>query len=205
MRIGVFGGSFDPVHFGHLILAEQCREQAALDEVWFIPAARPPHKLTAPVSPFEHRVAMLRLALEGQSGFRVDTLEGNRPGPSYTADTLDELNKLHPGNDWYYLLGSDSVPDLPTWHEPQRVIARAGLVVIERHGSIMPESAEVAKSLRIAPDDFRMQVIDAPLIDLASRDIRQRSAVGRSIRFMVPQLVEFYIQKQHLYSSSKQQ
>jgi nicotinate-nucleotide adenylyltransferase len=203
MRIGVYGGSFDPIHFGHLILAEQCREQAALDEVWFVPAARPPHKLEMPLSSFEHRVAILHLALDGHSGFRIDTLEAKRPGPSYTADTLDELHRSHPGNEWYYLLGSDSVPDLPKWHEPARIVARAALIVMERHGSPTPNSADVEKLIGVSRGQSRMQKIDVPLIDLASRDIRQRVAAGRSIRFMVPELVENYIREHRLYGSSK--
>ena len=203
MRIGVFGGSFDPVHFGHLILAEQCREQARLDEVWFIPAARPPHKLDAPPSSFDHRVAMLHLALDGQTGFRIDPLEADRPGPSYTADTLDELHRRHPGHEWLYLLGSDTVPDLPKWHEPARIVARASLLVMERHGSPTPHTNEVEKLIGVPSGQLKMQRIDVPSIDLASRDIRQRVATDRSIRFMVPDLVEDYIRKHSLYFSSK--
>src|SRR5580692_11114015 len=98
MRIGVFGGTFDPVHFGHLIMAEQCREQAALDQVWFVPSARPPHKVDQPLTPFAQRVEMLALALAGQPAFRVEEIEKDRPGPSYTADTLDDLSRFHPNN-----------------------------------------------------------------------------------------------------------
>ncbi len=203
MRIGVYGGSFDPLHYGHLILAEQSREQAGLDEVWFIPAARPPHKLDVPPSSFEHRVAMLQLALAGYPRFRIDALEAERAGPSYTADTLDELHRRHPRNEWFYLLGSDSVPDLPKWHEPARIVARASLVVMERNGSPTPGSTEVAKLIGVPATQLRMQTIDVPLIDLASRDIRQRIAAGHSIRFMVPESVENYIQQHGLYGSSK--
>lgn len=203
MRIGVYGGSFDPLHYGHLILAEQSREQTRLDEVWFIPAARPPHKLDAPPSSFDHRVAMLQLALTGNPGFRIDTLESKRSGPSYTADTLDELHRLHPGNEWFYLLGSDSVPDLPKWHEPARIVARASLVVMERQGFTTPGSAEVAKLIGVPVTQLRMQKIDVPLIELASRDIRKRVAANRSIRFMVPEAVENYIRQHQLYGSSK--
>lgn len=203
MRIGVFGGSFDPLHLGHLILAEQSREQAKLDEVWFIPAARPPHKLDAPPTSFEHRVAMLRLILDKHSDFRIDTLEADRAGPSYTADTLEELHRRHPGNYWHYLLGSDSVPDLPKWHEPARIVAVAGLVVMERLGFPTPTAAEVARMINVPPTSLRMQKINVPLIELASRDIRQRVATGGSIRFMVPEVIENYIHQHGLYRSSK--
>src|SRR6202007_3402109 len=96
MRIGVFGGTFDPVHYGHLILAEQCREQGRLDQVLFVPAARPPHNDREPITPFARRVEMLALAIAGQPAFRIDDLEKDRPGPSYTADTLDEIQHRHP-------------------------------------------------------------------------------------------------------------
>lgn len=201
MRIGVFGGSFDPVHFGHLILAEQCREQARLDEVWFIPAARPPHKYKHPPSAFAHRSHMLHLALNGHSGYRVDHLEAERSGPSYTADTLDELHRRHPDQEWYLLMGSDSLPDLPQWHEPQRIVARAGIVVMERPGWPVVTSEELEELLRLTPGtDLRLHKVDVPLIDLASRDIRRRTRHGRSIRFMVPDLVEGYIREQQLYT-----
>lgn len=203
MRIGVYGGSFDPVHFGHLILAEQCREQTQLDEVWFVPAARPPHKLDAPPSSFEHRAAMLRLALGSHPGFRVDTLESERPGPSFTADTLDELSARLPDAEWFYLLGSDSLPDLPTWHEPQRILARATLVVMKREGFPLLKPAEIARGIGIKVSQVRMQPVDVPIVELASRDIRKRVSAGLSIRFMVPNAVQEYIKLHQLYASSK--
>src|SRR5439155_12099678 len=121
MRIGVFGGTFDPVHLAHLIIAEQCREQAGLDQVWFIPAARPPHKQDRTVTPFSHRVEMLALAIAGNPAFRIDELEKERPGSSYTVDTLSELQRQHRGVDLWLILGSDCLPDLPHWREPARI------------------------------------------------------------------------------------
>src|SRR5438309_1338792 len=123
MRVGVFGGTFDPVHQGHLILAEQCREQARLDQVWFIPAARPPHKQDQPLTAFSHRVEMLALAIAGQPAFRIDDLERARPGPSYTADTLAELHQHHPDAELLLMLGADCLPDLSHWYEPERIVA----------------------------------------------------------------------------------
>ena len=110
-RIGIFGGTFDPVHLGHLIMAEQAREQAGLDQVWFVPAARPPHKLDRPLTAFHHRVEMLALAVAGHSAFRVNELEKDRSGPSYTVDTLEELHRRHPDTAMHLLLGSDNLPD----------------------------------------------------------------------------------------------
>src|SRR4051812_13973612 len=104
MRIGVFGGTFDPVHLGHLVLAEQAREQAGLDGVWFVPAARPPHKSDQGLSPFARRVEMIELAAAGNAAFRVDPLEKDRPGPSFTVDTLEELHRRHPEAEFYWLV-----------------------------------------------------------------------------------------------------
>src|SRR3712207_5576514 len=134
MRIGVFGGTFDPVHLGHLILAEQCREQAQLDQVWFIPAARPPHKQDRPLTPFAQRLEMLALALAGHPAFRADDLEKDRPGPSYTVDTLEEVRRRQPGQELELLIGSDCLPDLPRWREPVRILELAGLLVVARPG-----------------------------------------------------------------------
>src|SRR5262245_24928204 len=104
MRIGIFGGTFDPVHIGHLIIAEQAREQARLDQVWFVPSARPPHKIEMPISPFERRAEMLSLAVAGQNNFRVDLAEKDRPGPSFTADTLADLHAANPENEFFLIL-----------------------------------------------------------------------------------------------------
>src|SRR5262245_27176081 len=121
MRLGIFGGTFDPVHYGHLILAEQCREQARLDEVWFVPAPRPPHKTEESLARFEQRVEMLQLALAGQPAFRIDKLEKDRAGPSYTVDTLAELQHRHAHDELFLMIGSDTLKDLPGWREPRRV------------------------------------------------------------------------------------
>src|SRR5262249_45221679 len=112
MRIGVFGGTFDPVHLGHLIVAEQCREQARLDQVLFVPAPRPPHKQLQPLTSFEQRVEMLQLAIAGYSIFHLDELEKNRDGPSYTADTLEELQRRAPQSELFLIIGSDCLPDI---------------------------------------------------------------------------------------------
>src|SRR5262245_20387177 len=129
MRIGVFGGTFDPVHLGHLILAEQCRAQGRLDQVLFIPAPRPPHKQDQPLTPFAQRVEMLSLALAGQPAFRIDELERDRPGPSYTVQTLEELQRRHPDAELWLLIGADTLQDLPHWYEPARIASLAGLLV----------------------------------------------------------------------------
>jgi nicotinate-nucleotide adenylyltransferase len=199
-RTGIFGGTFDPIHFGHLVLAEQCREQAGLAEVRFVPAARPPHKLDRPLTRFENRVEMIELAIAGQPAFRVDELEKNRAGPSYTADTLEQLRCVHPDSEFWLLIGSDTLTDLPHWRDPARVLAQAGLLVAGRPGHPVPPVSEVRVLLSAVEGTLlRYQAIDSPLIDISSRDLRRRVAESRSIRFMVPRAVECYIRDKQLY------
>ena len=200
MRIGVFGGTFDPVHLGHLILAEQCREQARLDRVLFIPAARPPHKQDHEITPFDQRVEMLSLAIAGHPAFGIEELEKDRPGPSYTVDTLEELHRRHPPTEFFLLIGSDCLPDLPSWHDPERVVRSAGLLVVVRVGWPVVGSAELRQELGLGESsELRLQVVDVPLIEIASRDVRRRVGEGRSVRFLVPRAVECYISEKHLY------
>jgi nicotinate-nucleotide adenylyltransferase len=200
MRIGIFGGTFDPVHYGHLIVAEQAREQAGLDQLWFVPSARPPHKVDQPITPFDRRAEMLSLALAGQEDkFRVETIERDRPGLSYTADTLDLLNEQYPGTEWFLLLGADSVQDLPTWHEPLRIIDRATILVVGRHGYPDWTAEGLATKLGSEPARVRLHVINVPLIDIASRDLRRRATEGRSLLFQLPHAVRVYIREKKLY------
>jgi nicotinate-nucleotide adenylyltransferase len=188
MRVGVFGGSFDPVHLGHLILAEQCRDQAQLDRVLFVPAPRPPHKADTSAS-FDDRVAMLRLAVAGHSAFAVDTLEAERSGPSYTVETLHILHQREPKTLWFLIVGSDSVRDLGTWRQPDEIARLASLLIVARPGceAVMP------------PTYFNAITVNSPLIDIASTDLRQRIESGRSIRYLVPAAVEAYIRDRGLY------
>jgi nicotinate-nucleotide adenylyltransferase len=201
MRIGVFGGTFDPVHLGHLILAEQCREEARLDRVAFVPAARPPHKLHRPVTPFSHRVEMLNLAIAGHSAFIVDELEKERAGPSFTVDTLEEFHRRDRTAELVLLVGSDCLGDLPSWRDPVRIGQLAELLVMRRAGW----SVETLEKLRVDgqfPPDLRLLTLTgAPMIDLSSRDLRERAAKGRSLRFLVPRAVECYIQTHRLYEA----
>ncbi len=189
MRVGIFGGSFDPVHFGHLILAEQCLEQGKLDRVDFVPAPRPPHKTQGTYASFEQRVEMLTVALMGQSQFRVNTCEQNRPGLSYTVDTLRHLHASEPGNEWFLILGMDSVHDLETWRDPQGIAKLCTLMIVKRPGIQHDEP----------PVFFRSHYIDAPLIEISSTDLRRRVADQRSIRYLVPDSVRTFIQSEKLY------
>ncbi|HEX3150917.1 MAG TPA: nicotinate-nucleotide adenylyltransferase [Gemmataceae bacterium] len=203
MRVGIFGGTFDPVHYGHLVVAEQAREQAELDQVWFVPSARPPHKLDAPITAFDRRADMLTLALAGhEDKFRVESLEKDRPGPSFTADTLDVLHTAHRKNDWFLILGADSVRDLPTWHDPLRVVDRATIVAAGRPGYTNWSAADLAAALAIEAKRVRLMTVEIPLIEIASRDLRRRAADGRSLLFQVPHAVGVYINEKKLYRTA---
>jgi nicotinate-nucleotide adenylyltransferase len=197
MRVGIFGGTFDPVHLGHLILAEQARDHLQLDAVWFVPALRPPQKEGQPITRFEQRLEMLELAIAGHPAFRIDPREGSRPGPSYTADTLDELAAAHPEHEWFLLLGGDSLVDLPRWFAPQRIVQRATLGVMARPGTPLPQEIDLERTIGIRPN---VKIVPAPQIDIRSRDLRQRVQQGRSIRYLVPRAVEVFIQQRKLYS-----
>jgi nicotinate-nucleotide adenylyltransferase len=200
MRIGVFGGTFDPVHLGHLITAEQCREQVALDEVWFVPAFQPPHKQGQSVTPFDRRVEMLQLALMGQPAFRVSEIEKERGGLSFTVDTIEELHVRRPGDELFLVVGSDCLPDLSGWRDPIGIIKRAGLVVVARPHWPMWPAGRLRDELKLPADaELRMIEVRIPLVDLASRELRQKSAEGRSIRFLVTRAVEAYIADKKLY------
>lgn len=203
MRIGVFGGSFDPVHLGHLLLAECCREQCRLDQVWFLPAAVPPHKQGQSSAPAADRLAMLQLAIGGHEAFSICPLETDRGGVNYTVDSLASLAEMHPGQEWYFLMGADSLVDLPQWREPERICRLATIVVVERPGS-PPVSFDQLGKL-VGPDrlaKIQQSVVTIPQIDIRSRDLRQRVSQGQSIRYRTPRAVEKYIESHNLYRTS---
>ncbi len=199
MNIGIFGGTFDPPHLGHLILAERCREVANLDEVWFLPSYAPPHKQGQPITRFELRCDMVTLATTGQPAFRVEPIEKELPPPSYTARTLAELHARHPGYTFALIVGGDSVHDLPTWFEPAAVLKQAALVAVPRPGAVLPTAAELAAQVGVPADMVRLTAVECPQVDIASRDIRQRVGDGKSVRFLVPRAVEEFVRERKLY------
>jgi nicotinate-nucleotide adenylyltransferase len=199
MKVGIFGGTFDPVHVGHLILAERCREEAGLDQVWFLPSYAPPHKQGQPITRFELRCDMLALAITGQPAFRVEPIEKELPPPSYTARTLAELRDRHPEHTLALIVGGDSLHDLPTWYEPAKVMERAELVAAPRPGSALPSAADLAAAVGVPPERVRLTVVDCPRVDVSSRDVRRRVGEGKSVRFLVPRSVEEYVRERKLY------
>lgn len=200
MRLGLFGGTFDPVHLGHLILAEFCREQCRLDEVWFVPAAEPPHKKRPDLTPPGQRVEMLRLAIGGHEAFSVCTREIERGGLSYTVDTLNAIAAEDAARQLFFLLGGDSLADLPHWREPARICELAVPVVVSRPGSPPPNYGALSALLtpqRLA--EIRGHQVEMPQIGISSREIRRRVAAGLSIRYQTPRAVEKYIETAKLY------
>ena len=200
MRLGIFGGTFDPVHLGHLIVAEQCREQARLDQVLFVPAARPPHKVEHQLTPFAQRVEMLALACAGYPAFKIEEMEKDRPGPSFTVDTLEQIHSRHRDAELFLLLGADTLHDLPHWYEPARIARLAELLVVPRSDWVLLSPEALHKSLGLPAEvPLRMQRISVPAIGISSRDLRRRADEGSSLRFLVPRPVEVYIQEKRLY------
>jgi nicotinate-nucleotide adenylyltransferase len=198
MRLGIFGGTFDPVHFGHLLLAEQCREQCRLDQVWFLPAGIPPHKLERTIATATARVQMLEFAIAGHDRFRIDRREMNREAPCFTVDTLAELRQEDPARDLYFLMGADSLRDFPTWREPARILELAKVAVVNRGDAPRPDF-EPLRQLRGADVAERIEVVSIPGLEISSSDIRRRVQCGQSIRYLTPRAVECYIQTHNLY------
>jgi nicotinate-nucleotide adenylyltransferase len=200
MRLGVFGGTFDPIHYGHLLLAECCREQCRLDRVLLLPAAVPPHKQGRTLSPADCRVAMLEAAIVGNGALAVSRHEVDRGGVNYTVDTLGHFRQLDPQAELFFLLGADMLADLPHWRDAARVCQLATLVVVGRpdssplelrhlEGLATPERIEV----------IRRHLVNMPRIGLSSSEIRRRVAADLSIRYWVPPPVEEYILQHGLY------
>lgn len=200
MRIGIFGGSFDPVHYGHLLLAELCRESCRLDEVRLVPAAVPPHKQDQGRAADEHRVAMLELAIGAHPQLQVWDVELKRGGVSYTVDTLRALREAQPNDELFFLMGADSLYDLPNWREPKEICELATIVVVDRPGS-NPVDFDVLSKITTPErlDSFRSNLVTMPQLEISSSEIRQQVGSGRSIRFQTPRAVEKYIETAKLY------
>ena len=200
MRIGVYGGTFDPVHLGHLLLAETCREQARLDRVIFIPAGLPPHKQGREFSPGNARAEMLELAIAGHSEFSVDRSEIKRSGPSYTVETLRSLRQEHPTAELCFLMGADSLAEFHLWKDPREIATLAGLIVVNRGSQPPPDLALLIPQLgELAVS--HIQPVTMPAVEISASDIRQRAQQGRSLRYLVPRAVERYILEHHLYGA----
>lgn len=186
-RLGLYGGTFDPVHHGHLVLARDAMEHLSLDRLLFIPAAISPHRVDQPPSaPTEHRLAMLRLALAGEPHIQLDECELHRPGPSFTIDTVLEVQARHPRSRLYLLLGADQLPRFDTWHRFEELRSMITFVVFNR-------ATGAEELLTAAYPTLRRR------LDISATEIRARVAVGRSIRYLVTESVADYVAQHQLY------
>jgi nicotinate-nucleotide adenylyltransferase len=197
MSIGILGGTFDPIHMGHLVGAEEARIRLELAQVLFIPAGQPWLKADRSISAIGHRVEMVRLAISSNPYFKLSTIEADRPGPSYSVDTLEELRRLDSRARFLFILGEDLLQELPQWRSPSRLIELCQLLVITRSGYPPPD----LNSLEDAIPGISGCIIflEIPQIDISSTQIRQRVARGLSIKYLVPESVEDYIHRIRLY------
>ncbi len=212
MRIGLFGGTLDPIHIGHLRSAEEVWEGMGLDQIWFIPAGCPPHKDPEKLTPFEHRMEMVRLAIEGTGHFQVLPIEGERQGPSYSVDTLSYLASSFPSNrEFFFILGSDAFNELDTWKDPRNLVNYANLIVINRDGQqwrkvqktlekLFPEfSLDEDKRAFSAPGKKKIIFYKVTNLEISATEIRKRRRSGMSVRFLVPKKVLEYMEEHSLY------
>ncbi|KGF73037.1 hypothetical protein DO97_03120 [Neosynechococcus sphagnicola sy1] len=210
-RIAIFGGTFDPVHWGHLLIAETALNQCALDQVIWVPTHLPPHKLSQPQSGFEHRAAMVAIAIADQPRFRLSTLEARRAEPSYAISTLRDLAVQYPHAEWFWVIGLDAFETLPRWQQCQTVAATCEWLVAPRgccdlvHSPPLPKQSpmqqcqQITQQLAARGVGLRWQLLQIPTLDISSSLIRQYQRDRRSIRYLLPESVQLYIKKHQLY------
>lgn len=195
MKIGIMGGTFDPIHQGHLLAAERAREEVGLDEVWFMPASTPPHKENAPRASAEQRLAMVQVAIASNRRFRAEPFEIQRGGTSYTVDTMRELLRIYPGYEFYYIVGADMVQYLPYWSRIDELVQLIRFIGLGRPG--------YSSDVGLLPEAIRGRVLAAtmPQLDISSTVVRRLRQERRSIRYLVPESVFIYIEENRLYES----
>ena len=197
-KIGIMGGTFNPIHVGHLMLAENAYAFCALDEIWFMPSSDPPHKMHQNVLAYEHRSAMTELAIQSVPYFIKSDFETERTEHSYTAETLRLLHEMHPDTEFYFIMGADSLFQIETWYEPHHVMERAILLVAVRDHHSMSEMQQQIDYLKLKYH-ARIYLMNMPGIDLSSNFIRNRVQQNETIRFFVPDAVRDYIYAHNLY------
>jgi len=202
LKIGLFGGTFDPIHIGHLVLMEEAHHHLQLDHLYLIPSADPPHKQDRQITSVEHRLNMVQLAIADLDYVWINRVDIDRPGPHYSVDTIELIRQQLDDNhskpvELYFLVGLDSLRDLLTWYEPARLLDSCKLVALQRHDVEVDWSALSTQIPRIRE---RVIVLDMPELEIASSTLRKRISQRMPIRFQVPRTVEAYIRKQRLYS-----
>jgi nicotinate-nucleotide adenylyltransferase len=192
-KLGIFGGTFDPIHLGHLILAEELKEELDLQKVIFVPSANPPHKENSHLSEAKDRLMMTQIAIQDNSAFILSDLELKRKGKSYTIETINQFKELYPQAKLYLLLGSDVLEELHLWKEPEKIFEQIKVVIAKRPGfdRIDPQNSYVKKS----------QVISIDGLNISSSRIRERVKSGKSVRYLLPPGVEEFIQAKNLYKN----
>jgi nicotinate-nucleotide adenylyltransferase len=198
-ELGVMGGTFDPVHLGHLAVAEEAREVLDLERILFVPAGQPPHKPAGEVTSIEHRLAMVELAIADNRAFELSRIEVDRPGPSYTVDTLEAFAAT--GDRVTVILSAETFAELPTWHEPWRLFEAARVAVAPRWGYPAPDPGWLAATF--PGREGRVSYLEGPRLGVSSTALRDRVAAGRSIRYLVPQPVAAYIAANNLYAARR--
>jgi nicotinate-nucleotide adenylyltransferase len=199
-RIGVIGGTFDPIHYGHLAAAEEARVKMHLERVLFVVAGVPPHKLNEEVTPVEHRLAIVSLAIASNPYFEISMVDVDRPGPSYTVHTISIMQEqMGQETEIFFIMGLDSLAELPTWHQPERLIESCRLVAVKRPG-VDTDLAELESS--VPGIASRVDIIDMPEVDISSSELQQRVRDGLPIKYQVPEEVERYIMEHGLYTPS---
>jgi len=196
-QIGLFGGTFDPPHLGHLILASEAYSQLGLDRLLWILTPDPPHKQDQVISSVKHRLAMVKLAIADNPTFELSRVELDRPGPHYTLDTVETIAEEYPDADITPIIGGDSLRELPTWHKPKELLFACHWVGVMRRPGEEPDLQELEDKL--PGISSKVHYVDAPLLEIASREIRSRIAGGREYRYYLPVPVFEYINKNHLY------
>jgi nicotinate-nucleotide adenylyltransferase len=207
-RIGLMGGTFDPIHYGHLVIAEEVRVTLDLAEMLFIPTGQPPHKPGRVITPAEQRLAMLELAIASNPHFTISLIEMERPGLSYLVDTLRLLRtKMDTDVELSFVIGWDSLEELHTWHDPQGILAQLdALVAVGRPGYVDEgEYNNTQLEIRLPGISQRLHVVQAPQFSVSSTDLRQRVAQGKPIKYQVPEAVEQYIFTHSLYVSDSKE
>lgn len=199
-RIGIMGGTFNPVHMAHLILAENAYRDYELDEIMMLPNGDPPHKTDMKITPAADRLAMLQLAVKDIPYFRISEMEIRRRGYSYSSVTLEDLNREHPDTDYYFIMGADSVFQIETWHDPAAVMKNCIILAATRNHTPANALRDRISELK-AKYGADIRILDIPDLELSSSEIRRRTASGQSIRFMVPDAVRQYIREHHLYEA----
>lgn len=188
LKVGILGGTFDPPHNGHLLIANEVLSTLQLDEIWFLPNQEPPHKKKSESISNEDRLQMLELAIGGNDAFRVETMELHRKGPSYTVDTMKMMNNQYPGYQFFFIIGADMIEYLPKWHKIDELIKLVQFVGVER-----PSYS--------SQTDYPVLYVDVPALDVSSSMIRDRVKNGKTVRYLLPDSVIQFIEEKHLYGT----